>query len=418
MVQSTLPVRTFWPLCWGMVLLAQTWVWSQVLVRPPAEKSVPELTLSTWRPGLSQAWLWVAGMDAADATQAAEVRELVVGRLMELGNWDQAHASTRALSGLGRYQAFARLAARSKEAQQKMMLEEAERGFEFLSQRNQEQLVKELVELAVPKGWPEIDKWIKRCLDVEERMLALGRAAAVAVSTDEKLSERCLRELEKQLVGLNELQRRYAVLALIEVATAVQKEQAVGGIQSDAGMDWLSIANQAHEVCRQGVVDSGRLNAMLAELFHRGGRADEAAVLYETAWNQLGRQTVGSMERIEWISKLAEVGQIMGNERLSREWFEGVRAETELADVEWKWEHAMEVGRVAMTLGDKEDALQAWKMALALAHEKGNPVLGPVCAALIALECDRWDLPLPAEVVMDDTAVGGRVQSKGGEREF
>jgi hypothetical protein len=157
---------------------------------------------------------------------------------------------------------------------------------------------------------------------------------------------------------------------------------------------------------------------MLAELFHRGGRPDEAAVLYETAWNQLGRQPVGSMEWIESISKLAEVGRIMGSEQVSREWFEGVRAETELADAEWKWEYAMEVGRIAMKLGDKEDALQVWKMALALANEKGNPVLEPVCAALIALECDRWDLPLPAEVVMDDTAMGGRVQSKGGEREF
>ncbi len=398
--------------------MAQPWVWSQVLVRPPAEKSLPVLTLSTWSPGLSQAWIWVAGMDAADATQVAEVREQIVARLMESGDWDQAHASTRALSGLGRYQAFARLAGRSQESQQKRMLEEAERGFEFLSQRNQEQLVKELVELAVPQGWEAIEKWIKRCLDVEERMLALGRAAAAAVNTDEKLSERCLRELEKQLVGLNELQRRYAVLALIEIATAAQKKQAGSGNQNDAGMGWVSIANQAHEVCRQGVVDSGRLHAMLAELFYLGGRLDEAAVLYETAWNQQGGQAVGSMERIRLISKLAEVGQIMGSQRLSNEWFEGVRAETELADVEWKWEHALEVGRIAITLGDKEDAFQAWKIGLALANEKGSAVLGPVCAAWIALECDRWDLPLPTEVVMDDMAVGGRVQPKGGEREF
>lgn len=358
-------------------------VGAQVIVR--TSKGVPKNTLNvaSWPPALAFAWDKVALLESTDAQQVSEIRERVIQGLIGIGKLNQAAIASNRLSGVGRYEAFAKVALASEGEMRALMRTEAERGFDLLSQRNQEQLASELVPIVITGGWDALYQLIARCLDVEARLLALGRAAAVAAPESQEIFDRCISMIEETIDSLNLLGRRYAALAMTEVAQSLVGMSKVK--DGWYGERWTEVAQAAADYAT-GVPNAETIYAELASVFLNGGQQEQAGVLFEKAigpFRQLGQ---GTPERMNLMLAITTVSKEFGEGRLPKGWAEQVLEEAKLADVEWKWEVMINAGRILIALDKGDWALECWQAASLIASEDPNPVVHLVCLAMLALE--------------------------------
>lgn len=355
----------------------------QVIVRTPERQQSEVMDVSAWPPTLAYAWDKVALLESTDALQVAEIRERVVQGLIGLGALDQAAAAAKRLSGLGYYSALARVAKASEGAKRKGFRAEAERGFDFLSHRNQEQLVSELVPLTLPEGWEAVHAMISRCLDVEARLVALGRAAATAAPVDPMIFERCLAMIEEATGSLNRLGRRYAAMAMTEAAKSlVSVGKLPDGLQGDR---WSEIAQSAADLAA-GAPNAEAIYAELAGVFLKRGKLEQANVLFEKAMAPFEQMGPSNPERMELMQAVTALAKEFQDGRLPEGWARQVQEEAELADDEWKWEVMILAGRTLVACDQNEQAMKCWKTAVMLAGKTPNSVVVSVCLAMLALE--------------------------------
>lgn len=358
-------------------------VGAQVIVRTPEREPVKVLDVAAWPPALAYAWGKVALLETTDALQVSDIRERVVRGLIGNEDLDQAEAAAKRLIGLGHFEALARVARASEGAKREHIRAEAERGFDFLSHRNQEQLVSEMVPLTIPEGWEAVHQMIARCLDVEARLVALGRAAAVAAPVDQLIFDRCIAMIEESINSLNRLGRRYAALALVEVAQSlVSPRKSPDGLENDR---WREIAQSAADLA-VGVPNAESIYAELASVFLKGGEPEHAEVLFGKTMEPFERIGPTNPERMNLMEAVTRVANEFGDGRLPEGWAGQVLEEAELADEEWKWEVMILAGRVLIACDESELARKCWKGAVMNAVKNPNSVMLSICLATLALE--------------------------------
>jgi tetratricopeptide (TPR) repeat protein len=362
---------------------------AQVLVRVPVEQSPMNLEQSKWSGALAYAWEQVAMLESDDALQVADIRVRVVEGLIGLGEIEQAVAAADRLTGLAHYQMLARAAAAVEGAEQKRLRAKAEKGFDFLSQRNQEQLVSDVVVLAVPQGWESVTEVLGRCLDVEARLLAFGRVAARVAGKDKVMFERCIKLIEDQSKGLNRLGRRYAALAMTEAVEGwVQRRETV---ELEEDERWYEIALSASDAA-VGTPNAEEIYARLALVLIGAGKLEQGLTLFEKARLPFKQTRGATPERMELMGTVIQVAKVLGEGAFSGEWVEQVMAEAELADEEWKWEVLILAGRILQRCDEGELAMKCWRTAAQVAGKDPNTVVLSVCLGLLAMEAHELGL--------------------------
>jgi hypothetical protein len=380
--------RTLWVLMFFWVfLLARSE--AQVLKRVPVEQASMNLDQSKWGGALAFAWEQVALLEADDALQVGEIRARVVEGLIELGEIEEAEAAANRLTGLAHYQLLAKAANAVEGEEQERLKAKAERGFDFLSHRNQEQLVSDMVIFAVSQGWEAVEFVLARCLDVEARLIALGKVAAIAGEHDEGLFERCVKAIREQSKGLNRLGQRYAAVAMTEAVEGWVK----GRKATELGENerWYELALSASDVA-VGTPNAEEIYARLAQVLIHGGKREQGVMLYEKASLPFKQTRAATPERMELMRIVTQVADELGEGRLSTEWVEQVIEEADLADAEWKWEVMIQAGRIVQMCGQTELAMKFWKSAGQVAAKDSNAVVLSVCLALLALEAQEVGL--------------------------
>lgn len=349
----------------------------QVISRTARMKKAPVVVLEEWPEGLSQAWqrVWPPHEDELDMVPA--LRSRIVRELAEAGLGGQAMAAAGWLGQATRYDAFARLGSQLKDGQAADAIEEAQRGFQFLSGRSQEQLAAQMMGIAVPRGQAAVREMLGRCPGKEERIVALGKAAFFAAAVSPTIFAECVAELTDGTVQRSPLEKRYTALALQEAAE---------GLRCAGKDDWRDLCAKAGQVLSDCPLNTADVFAALAGTCFAGGEEETGKELLSHAqshWQRLGAATP---ERMRAMVAITEAVVESGNDHLEKDWNRQALQAARTAEEDWRWELWIQAGRICRLNGEPKEAVQAWGEALKAAEANSNAMVKPACEGLIAIE--------------------------------
>jgi len=408
-MQKRLPATL---LCWVIVVaclaVTEKSLSAQVITRVARTSLIPPLQVATWPSWLSMAWQNVSPPQSGEMEQVGQMRKRIVELLVEAGQNEQAFAAAETLQGLGRYQAFAYLAAHSDGKPSESAADEAQRGFQFLSARNQEVLVADLMPITTLKGKQAFRDMLSRCVARDERVLALGRAAASAAANDPEIFEECLSELSSDLSGSSALDKRYTAVALQIAAEGLRKAG------SDNDDRWLKIGEMAVAVLDKTPLNSADVFAHLASSCFLGGKEMEGNEMLERALEHLRRLGIGTVERMQGMVAITHAAEKLKERRLPTNWSEQAVDDAVKGKDDWRWELFVKAGRICHLTGDSERALGAWREAAKTASSNPNPLAKLTCRAMIALEAHDAGLKADEDLLRELGLVDEEGVNKGG----
>jgi|GEM_PF-5479401 len=401
-------------LCWvnvvAFIAVTEKSLPAQVITRVARPSFIPPLQVETWPNWLSLAWQNVSPPQSGELEQVGQIRKRIVELLVEAGQTEQAFAAAGTLQGLGRYQAFAHLAAHSDGKPRESAADEAQRGFQFLSARNQEVLVADLMPITTPKGKQAFRDMLSRCVARDERVLALGRAAASSAANEPEIFEECMFELSSDLSGSTALDKRYTALALQAAAEGLRKAG------SDHDERWLKIGKMAAGVLDETPINSVDVFAHLASSCFSGGKEMEGKEMLETALEHWRRLGIGTVERMQGMVAITHAAKISKERRLPTNWSEQALNEAVKAKDDWRWDLFVKAGRICHFTGDRERAVGAWREAAKTAGSNPNPLAKLTCRAMIALEAHEAGLKQDEALLRELALVDDEGMNKGGTR--
>lgn len=361
----------------------------QVITRAARVRKDMKIRLEAWPEGLSRAWkkCWPAAEDELEGL--AEQRVRIVKGLAESGHGEQAHAAAEVLVDWPRYAAFSHLGRRLRGEWRQSAIAEAERGFQFLSLRNQERLAVEMMGIAVEEGSGAVREMLGRCFDREERIIALGRAAHFAAGVNREVFEECIAELTDPGANRNALEKRHTAVALQEAAEGAR-------LKGDSrGSGWAGICEAAAAILEQCPLNSAEVLARLAGTYFAGREEEKGAAmlgLAKTHWQRLGRGTPEGMAAMEAITEAAVKS---AEDRLGEDWDRNAAEAAAQGEEDWRWELWVKAGRICRVNGNLEGAIAAWGEAMKRANGNANPGVRTACETMIALEAHeagiRWE---------------------------
>lgn len=404
-MQNRLPAMV---LCWlntvVCVAVTENSLSAQVITRASRTSLIKPLQVESWPAWLSIAWRRVSPPQSGELQQATTIRKGIVELLVEAGQIEQAFAAAATLQGLERYQAFAFLADHSEGKEHESAVAEAQRGFQFLSARNQEVLVADFMPITTPKGKEAFREMLNRCIEKDERLLALGRAAASAASKDSEIFEECLAELSFDTSGLNPLHRRYTAVALHVVAEGLRTADSKGSGQ------WLEICKSAAELLEKNPLNPVEVLANLASTCFAGGKEKEGQEMLQRALEHWRRLGIGTDERMQGMLAITQAALKAKEPRLPSNWGAQSQEEAGKGKGDWRWELLVKAGRISHLTGDIKSAVITWHEAAKTANSNPNPLVKLTCQALIALEAHEAGLT-PSEDMLRELALFDEVGS-------
>ena len=410
--------KSYLPMGWILVLSvmvgALTGVTSQaqVIARATRGGRVEPLRVETWPAWLSLAWERISLPQSGEVEQASEIRGRIVEELMKAGHSDQAFAVAGLMQGFGRYQTFARLAQRLTGTLRETAEAEAQRGFQFLSARNQERLVADLMAITVPKGQRRLDVMLERCLDQEDRIVALGRAASAAANSGQvAIFQACVAELTKDVGGLNALEKRHTVKALLAAAEGLQNAD----LRSHG--EWLELCGQATEILEQCALNSADLHALNARICFEGEHEEKGREALERAHLQLKQLGAGTSERMHAMIAMTEAVRASKGSRLPENWCALALYAAESGADDWRWDLLVKAGTITRLVEGGEAAVKIWRRAMESAESNPNEMVGMACAALIAMEAHDAGLTADETLVTQLKLAGSEGMKKEGTSE-
>lgn len=380
-MQKRLPVMILWWLnavaCMAMTASSLP---AQVISRVARTSFIPPVQVETWPVWLSMAWQKVSPPQSGELQQVVGIRMRIVRLLADAGQMEQAFAAAGTLQGLERYQSFAYLAAHSEGKLHESAVDEAQRGFQFLSVRNQEVLVADLMPITTPKGKEAFREMLSRCVERDERILALGQAAASAAANEPDIFEECLTELSSDVSGLNPLDKRYTAVALQVAAEGLRKADSKGDGR------WLEICQLSAGVLEKTPINSAEIFVNLASSCFAGGKETEGQEMLQRALEHWRRLGIGTHERMQAMVSITEAAIKSKQERLPANWSARAVEEAQQGKNDWRWDLMVKAGRICRLTGDQKNAVITWKSAIETASSNDNPMVEAACGAMLVME--------------------------------
>ena len=372
--------------------------WGQVLVRPATPRASEIINPERWPGWLGWAGRAVSGVATAESRPLLEARVELLGALLNARQEEQAFALAETLSGLPRYQAFARMALTGSERASDWA-EEAKRGLVFLSARDQEQLVEDLIPVVSLEGAEAEEELIKRCDLWEDRAKALGAAAAHAARKGQwgRFDELVRRVEADKAKNEKPLVRLQIALAMVRLARALGPLPAGNPEEVMSRMEQLS--GWATELAAGSEVNPCEVWYGLAEAWCLMGQSDRAAEPFARGLRAWRLWSPGSEERVHHLERLGAVAARSTKLAEGLDWVGTARAEAEKAFVDWKWQAWIVAGRLAVDFEDPKSVESLLSQAVVEARKNPNPEVRLACEAAVAMTAAEAGLELNAETI-------------------